>query len=89
MGLNVPAVPMFEGKVTASDLYVVVRDLVTTKEDTNYIMYYRVEYSKDGVRLMGVNKNTTSPTPILDVWATAYNHLKAALTADGLAFTDA
>lgn len=89
MGLNVPAVPMFDGKVTASDLYVVVRDIVSTKDETNFVMYYRVEYSKDGVRLMGVNKTTTSPTPILDVWAAAYNDLKAALTADSLAYTDA
>lgn len=88
MGIQVAAVPMFDGKVTAADVYVNIRDLFTTKREGTYQLFYKVEYAKDDVKLMNVNKVVDSVSPVLDVWATAYNHLKLALTADGLTYTD-
>lgn len=88
MGLIIDNLPILSGLVILDKVYVNVRDIRTSKEETNYIVEFLCYFSKEGKH---IKTELLSKIGFYEEnsWTVAYSILKEHLTGKSLTYVDA
>ena len=90
MGLTIQSMPVYEGLTQINNVYVNIRDIITTKDAYNrYSVRFLTNYSKEdkAIKSEMVYKQLEIPHTN-NIWQTCYDYLKEELRELGLIWSD-
>jgi len=92
MGIIINNFPVVNGIATVDGVYVKIRDLQTSKEDSTgaHNLSFRINITKNDTFIMNdfYSKNIFTGPLTENIWEMAYSLYKERLTSEGMTFTD-